>query len=160
MFLGKIAESVHIFGCSIPDNFTSWGNDPLRTGDLPQPFQVENEQEAFRRYAIQCKPFEEFLGTGFPQGQNEEEAFYPWMLDQEEAFERLWERMTDEASHLLFGNRGFLLKFNLVLAEFRRQRGDSPSLRCAVPQWVKKAVYFARTANAPSARKTSQASLP
>lgn len=108
----------------------------------PETVKVENEQEAFRRYAIPFKPFEEFSRGGFLQGQNEEEAFYAWMLDQEEAFERLWERMTDEVSHLLFGNRGFLLKFNLVLAEFRRQRGDSPSMRCAVPQWLKKAVYF------------------
>ena len=108
----------------------------------PETVDLEAMQQAFERYAIPCMKFEEFLHREFPQGQDEQDAFYPWMLDQEEAFERLWERMTDEVFHLLFYNRGFLLRFNLGLAEYRKQRGDSPSPRCAIPQWVKKAVYF------------------
>ena len=107
----------------------------------PETVDIQGEQEAFRRYGIPCKPFKKFL-RGFPQVKDEQFALRPWMHDQEEAFERLWERMTDEVSHLLFGNRGFLLNFNLGLAEFREQRGDSPSPRRAIPQWVKKAVYF------------------
>jgi HNH endonuclease len=117
-------------------------NERRRFRKDPETVDIETEAGAFLRYAIDCKPFKEFLRCNFPQGQDEQDAFYPWMLDQEEAFERLWERMTDEVSHLLFGNRGFLLKFNLELAEFRKRRGDSPSLRCSTPQWVKKAVYF------------------
>src|ERR1022692_4252162 len=53
--------------------------------------------------------------------------------------------MADEVFHLLFGlfgNRSILLTFNCVLAEFRRARGDGPSPRCKIPQWVKRAVYF------------------
>ncbi len=125
----------------------------------PEFVDVETEHLAFQRYAIPHMRFEEFRQT-LPQVEDDEDAFYPWMLNQEEAFARLWERMTVEVEHLLFGNRGFLLEFNLELAEYRRRRGDLPSTRCAIPKWVKKQSIFARTANAPSARRTCQALLP
>jgi hypothetical protein len=68
---------------------------------------------------------------------------HDWMCAQEQhAFGLLWEKMTDEVFHLLFGNRSFLLNFNLALAQFRQERGDSPSSRCSIPQWIKRAVYF------------------
>ncbi len=107
----------------------------------PEFVDVETEHLAFQRYAIPHMRFEEFRQT-LPQVEDDEDAFYPWMLNQEEAFARLWERMTVEVEHLLFGNRGFLLEFNLELAEYRRRRGDLPSTRCAIPKWGKKAVYF------------------
>jgi hypothetical protein len=108
----------------------------------PETVNIESIQLAFQRYAVHTMPFEDFLRSKFPEEKDEQEAFHPWMLDQENAFEQLWNRMTDEVFHILFGNRGFLLNFNLALAEYRKQRGDSPSPRCAIPQWVKKAVYF------------------
>jgi hypothetical protein len=65
------------------------------------------------------------------------------MCGQEEnAFGILWEKMSDEVFHRLFGSRLFLLNFNLGLAQFRQERGDSPSPRRSIPQWVKRAVYF------------------
>jgi len=108
----------------------------------PDSVDIENAHETFDRYAITYKPFEEFLLSDHPQREDDYEAMFPWMLDQEKAFERLWERLTGEVFHLLFGNRAFLLKFNLGLAEFRKERGDSPCQRRSIPQWVKKAVYF------------------
>jgi hypothetical protein len=107
----------------------------------PELVDVETEHLAFLRYAIPHIRFEEFRQS-FPGVEDGQDAFYPWMLDQEEAFARLWERMTDEVVHILFGNRGFLLEFNLGLAEYRKRRRHRPSTRCAIPQWVKKAVYF------------------
>ena len=107
--------------------------------------EIEFEHHAFERYKIPFLRFENFRRRDSPQIQiieDDQDAFYLWMLDQEEAFEQLWERMTDEVLHLLFGNRGFLLEFNRELAEFRKKRGDSPSPRRAIPQWLKKAVYF------------------
>ena len=105
--------------------------------------EIEAEYLGFERYGIPFIRFEEWRQDS-PQVQIEDDRddFYPWMLAQEEAFEQLWERMTDEVVHLLFGNRRFLLEFNQELAEFRKSRGDSPSPRRGIPQWVKKAVYF------------------
>jgi hypothetical protein len=108
----------------------------------PETVDIESIEEAFHRYGIRSMPFKEFLHCTDPHEQDEQDACHSWMLNQEEAFGSLWERMTDEVFHLLFGNRGFLLRFNLSLAEYRRERGDSPSPRCAIPQWVRKAVYF------------------
>jgi hypothetical protein len=113
----------------------------------PETVDFESVEQAFTRYAIPFTPFEVFIHRKFPEGQEDEnvrqDALYPWMLEQEEeAFGLLWEKMTDEVFHLLFGNRSFLLNFNLQLAEFRQERGDVPSPRCSIPQWVKRAVYF------------------
>jgi hypothetical protein len=72
-----------------------------------------------------------------------DDALFLWVSEHEdETFSRLWEKMADEVFHLLFCNRSILLTFNAVLAEFRRERGDGPSPRCRIPQWVKRAVYF------------------
>ena len=89
-------------------------------------------------------PFNDFLRRDFPHADDDvrQDALYPWMLEQEEAFTLLWARMADEVFHLLFGNRSFLLNFNLALTEFRKEREDAPCPRCSIPQWVKKAVYF------------------
>jgi hypothetical protein len=102
---------------------------------------IELEQHAFQRYQIPCRPFEEYNHhqSREPDG---EDAIRTWMRSQEEAFERLWERIADEVFHLLFANRGFLLNFNLGIASYRNGRTDSPCPRYAIPQWVKRAVYF------------------
>lgn len=108
----------------------------------PETIDVGSIHTAFQRYVIPYIPFEEFMRHDSQQHEDEQDALYPWILDQEEAFTLLWERMTDEVFHLLFGNRSFLLSFNLRLAEFRKKRGDAPSPRCSIPQWVRRAVYF------------------
>jgi hypothetical protein len=98
------------------------------------------------KYAIPFTPFEDYIHRKFLDREDEDvrqDALYPWMLEQEEeTFNLLWEKMTSEVFHLLFGNRSFLLDFNLQLAEFRQQRGDALSPRCFIPQWVKRAVYL------------------
>jgi hypothetical protein len=105
--------------------------------------EIEDEYFGFERYAIPFMRFEEWRRDS-PQTQtaDDRDDFYPWMHHQEEAFEQLWERMTDEVVHLLFGNRGFLLEFNGKLAKYRKTRGDTQSRRRVIPQWVRKAVYF------------------
>jgi len=113
----------------------------------PENFDVDTLEAAFDSYAIPFIPFSEFIRQEHPDEQEdaylELEYLHAWMVAQEDnAFGRLWERMTDEVFHLLFGNRGFLLAFNVNLAGFRRNRGDAPSLRCSIPQWAKRAVYF------------------
>lgn len=113
----------------------------------PENFEGVDLEAALKNYEIPFVPFMDFIRSEFPEEQ--EDAYldlnhlHDWMLAQEDgAFGQLWEKMTDEVFHLLFGNRGFLLDFNLQLAQFRQERGDSPSRRCSIPQWVKRAVYF------------------
>jgi hypothetical protein len=62
----------------------------------PETVKVESIQQAFQRHGIPYIPYEEFMRRNVPEGEDEQDALYPWMLDQEEAFEQLWERMTDE----------------------------------------------------------------
>jgi hypothetical protein len=113
----------------------------------PEDLDVEDLESALSNYSIPFLPFKEFVRRDFPDQQEDDyielELLHPWMLAQEaDAFGRLWEKMTDEVFHLLFGNRGFLLAFNLQLAKFRQERSDSLSPRCPIPQWLKRAVYF------------------
>jgi hypothetical protein len=82
----------------------------------------------------------------------EEDPFYQWFLTQERSFEELWEKLTDEAFHLLFGNRSFLLKFNRAVARYLEQEtiripaeylgADGKFKRQPIPIWVRDAVYF------------------
>jgi hypothetical protein len=107
----------------------------------PDGIDYMSVQHTFQRYGITFLEFKEFRRLKFPQS-DEEDVLHTWLLDQEQPCAELWERMTDEVFHLLFGNRGFLLEFNLGVASYRKKLGDPPSSRCAIPQWVKKAVYF------------------
>jgi HNH endonuclease len=82
----------------------------------------------------------------------EEDPFYQWVLTQEPSFEKLWEKLTDEVFHLLFGNRAFLLKFNRAVARYLEQGtiristeylgSDGKLRRQPIPTWVRDAVYF------------------
>ena len=113
----------------------------------PETLDVDDMEAALERYAIPFVSFREFMLQNHPEEQDDDyielNHLDSWMVSQEEdAFSYLWERMTEEVFHLLFGNRGFLLDFNLQLAAFRQERGDVPSRRCSIPRWVKRAVYF------------------
>jgi len=112
----------------------------------PENFDVGELEAVLERYAIPCVSFQKFMRRDHPEELDDEYAeldhLHPWMVSQEEAFSTLWGRMTEEVFHLLFGNRGFLLDFNVQLAAFRQERGDTPSRRRSIPQWVKRAVYF------------------
>jgi hypothetical protein len=113
----------------------------------PESLEVADLEAALEGYAIPFVSFREFMCQNHPEEQDDEyielNYLHAWMISQEDtAFAGLWERMTEEVFHLLFGNRGFLLDFNVQLASFRKERGDIPSRRCSIPQWVKRAVYF------------------
>ena len=121
-------------------------HDLTRCRKEPETVEIASIQEALTRYKIPHISFENFVQSKFPSQATEyiaDDALYAWVCEQEEVtFCPLWEKTTDEVFHLLFRNRTFLVRFNLKLAEFRQQRGDSPSPKCGIPQWVKRAVYF------------------
>jgi hypothetical protein len=117
----------------------------------PDTFDVDSIEAAFENYSISYKPLNDFLRAEFGAERDEssswltgieQDALFPWMDEQDEAFSGLWSKVADEVVHVLFSNRSFLLNFNTELAEFRKERGDKASPRCSIPQWVKKAAYF------------------
>ena len=68
-------------------------------------------------YEIIFVPYAQFV----PRPEREpstrdDDPFYQWFLAEEDAFHSLWEKLTAEVFHLLFGNRAFLLKFNRAIA--------------------------------------------
>jgi hypothetical protein len=108
-------------------------------------------EAAFRRYGI---PFKEkaHMGQKSRSGSGDFELFYRWFKIQENSFELLWERITEEVFHLLFANRLFLLTFNTSLATYLQDNDIIPSeyrssdgaikRQRSVPAWLRKAVYY------------------
>jgi hypothetical protein len=118
------------------------------------PEQIANVEELLRAYDINFVPYSQFRApVHIDQATTREDyPFHQWFLSQEEAFENLWEKMTDEVFHLLFGNRTFLLKFNIAIANRIRNHdvvipieflnGNGAIKRTFMPKWVRDAVFF------------------
>ncbi len=78
-----------------------------------------------------------------------EDGVLKWFEDNEDAFEELFSRRADEAVHILFYNRNFLLRFNELTAETIKETKFPNSLitkkgrlkRINIPEWVKRAVF-------------------
>ncbi len=112
----------------------------------------ERVEENLVAYGIDHLPYSEFLSIG-ARDAAEDSPFLHWFRSQEEAFELLWEKMTDEVFHLLFANRAFLLQFNQTLAEYLKSGEARIPAECLdkkgvirrqpyLPTWVKKAIYY------------------
>jgi len=71
------------------------------------------------------------------------------LTNNEDAFEELFSRMADEAFHILFYNRNFLLRFNELTSETIKETKFPNNLitkkgrlkRINIPKWVKRAVF-------------------
>lgn len=106
--------------CIEDDNFDSWAH-------------------LFRSYSIRIKR---------PKKADYEDLVV-WFDTNIEAFIELFERMTEEAFHVLFANRNFLLRFNKLVAEQIKETeyprttltAKGTLKRRAIPEWAKKAVY-------------------
>lgn len=112
----------------------------------------ESIHTALRAYGINHVSYAEFLSSSEFDTENDC-PFRQWFHSQEEKFELLWERMTDEVFHLLFGNRAFLLCFNQSMANYLASGEVDIPLEYLdekgvirrqpyIPIWVKKAVYY------------------
>lgn len=112
---------------------------------------IESEEQRLRDYGVELLPFNDFLKTlSDDDPEDGGGVFLAWVESQEAAFATLWERVTDEVFHILFGNRAFLLSFNEALVEWLR---DNPEIddqrppniarsRRPIPRWVKDAVFY------------------
>mgnify|MGYP003374042918 CR=1 FL=1 len=101
--------------------------------------EVERWMSLFETYGVQIEPYD------IP----DEEEPYNWLEENSEKFEELFSAMADEAFHILFYNRNFLLEFNRLVAETIKETGYPDELltrkgrlqRAKVPEWLKTAVF-------------------
>jgi hypothetical protein len=118
------------------------------------PELIKGTEDWLRAYDIDFLPYSKFQAA-IPISQAKTRADYPfhqWFLNQETQFEQLWEKITEEVFYLLFGNRTFLLTFNVALTTWiRNQKVTYPSgylneqgtiKRVFMPRWVRDAVFF------------------
>jgi len=76
---------------------------------------------------------------------------YKWFIRHQNKFILLFEKLTNEAFYILFGNRNFLLRFNEIVSESvydlsseypkHMKTAKGTIKRSNIPIWVKKAVY-------------------
>lgn len=119
----------------------------LKSGDCYEYEEYDKWDEIASPYGIKLKRLKE--------GQD----FYKWYKSNSINFEHLFEKITDEVFFVLFANKSFLNKFNMLVSKLIK---ESLSLdreeyhlsipkdcittkerikRVTIPQWVKKAVY-------------------
>lgn len=101
-------------------------------------------------YSIPFQPFDEW--HSMHPDIDESHQFYQWFLSQEDSFDLLWEKLTDEAFHLVFANRQLLLAFNQSVADFvmggraaispKYLAPDGGLRRQPIPRWARDAVFF------------------
>jgi hypothetical protein len=124
----------------------------------------ENETEeaakrieyTLRAHRISHEPWKGFaLRRGRSKGELPGEVLYAWFEAELDAFSEMWNRLTDEVFHILFGNRRFLLRFNESVARYLREADGchDPARRAAIPSWVKKAVFARDVARCVLCRK-------
>jgi len=92
--------------------------------------------------------------------KNDDENFFEeWFEQNEDSFFRLFCALSDELVHVLFGNMSFIVRFNLLMSNIvknynkenetrkipfpkDRMNEDGTIIRCSIPQWVRKIVYY------------------
>jgi hypothetical protein len=125
-----------------------------KNADLYETREISYLEELFDAYGISYLPYTGFTSPSPPDqaASREDDPFYQWFLSQEPSFELLWEKFTDEAFHLLFANRSFLLKFNLAASRFLETHSvalpaeylasDGKIKRQPLPVWARDAVFY------------------
>lgn len=72
-----------------------------------------------------------------------------WLEENINEFEELFEKIAEEVFYIMFGNRRFLLEFNVLISETVKNTKFPPNALSAkgtikrknIPEWVKKAVF-------------------
>ena len=127
--------------------------DYRKNSDLYEEEEINKIEDLLTAYKVKYLTYKDFVLATFPNNIEEDlDIFYYWFLSQETSFESLWEKLTEEVFHLLFGNRAFLLRFNKAIARYLFDRKhlipkeyldeNGTIKRHSLYSWVKKAVYF------------------
>jgi hypothetical protein len=129
-------------------------HDMRKNDDIYEDSAEERDrvEENLLVYGIDILPYSKFLST-LTASEKEDFPFRQWFYSQEDRFELLWEKMTDEVFHLLFANRAFLLQFNQSLADYLKSGEvnipkdylDHKGVlkrQTFFPAWLKKAIFY------------------
>lgn len=104
------------------------------------------------------------MNPSFDVYRDADEEPYKWFIENQEKFYELFDCMADEVFHILFANRNFLIRFNLLVAktveatitksfpfeQYTDPRAHYPKdklsskeriKRRSIPSWVKNAVF-------------------
>ena len=129
-------------------------NELIDNDDIYEDSEAERAkvEATLQAYGVEYVPFSKFLST-LAASEAEDLPFRQWFYSQEDGFDLLWEKMTNEVFYLLFANRAFLMQFNLSLANFLRlgqveippeylDKKGVLKRQTYFPTWVKKAIYY------------------
>lgn len=126
--------------------------DYRKNSDLFEAEDIARLEATLTAYSVDFIRYSDFDGSIPLEVSDLDDAFYRWFRTNEEAFEEMWEKITEEVFFLLFANRRFLVIFNqsvatylasgdvVIPAEFLTPRGRLRR-QSYIPTWVKKAVY-------------------
>jgi hypothetical protein len=128
-------------------------SEEYRDADFSELEDIKKLEKVFNTYKVELQSFRKFRAAYRSRDNDLSELFYQWFESEHDSFTLLWELLTDEVHHILFGNRNFLLKFNSTLAEFLEEgnvklptsflNGHGKLKRCSyLPKWLRKAIYF------------------
>lgn len=120
-----------------------------KNGGLIELEDIDDWIEQMKRYDI------ELTDEGFDD--KSDDAAWNWFQKNEESFILFFDFVSDEVVHILFNDKPFLVKFNRLIREVLRdsdgtysefvkwpddsRNNDGTIKRCAIPKWVKNAVY-------------------
>lgn len=115
--------------------------------------EINKIEGLLKAYEIEYLPYNNFVSSLPSPSKDVGEDFYSWFISEQNSFEDLWEKLTEEVFYLLFGNRTFLLRFNKNIANYLRNEKKHlvPSdcldengtiKRQYLPTWLERAVYF------------------
>jgi hypothetical protein len=110
-----------------------------KNGDVFDEDSMQTWYDLFENYKIKIKEFD----------FESDDEIENWFNDNFNKFGELFSKMADEAFHILFANRGFLLNFNnLVKDNIKEIKVPKTYLtkkgtikRTTIPKWVKNAVF-------------------
>lgn len=113
--------------------------DFRKNGDLEDDETLESWYVKFEAYQIPIQKF----------GKSKKKEVFDWFEENEQNFQLLYERMAEEVFYILFGNRQFLLSFNIVIKDTvvstQYPVGSITSKgtikRVSIPKWVQSAVF-------------------
>lgn len=111
-----------------------------KNGDLIEIDDLEKWYSIFKLYNVKINPY----------NSPDTKEILKWYEDNEDAFARLFDRISDEVFHVLFPNRNFLLRFNMLVSKTIREEVTIPKRlltqkgtikRTAIPSWVRSGVF-------------------
>lgn len=122
-----------------------------KNSDLMDEVDIERLESVMREYEVQYRSYDDYRRK-CESNTEDGDDFYRWFDTNRDAFYEYWGEVTEEVFHIVFSNRRFLQQFSLSLGQHMRSaqltfRPESVTKngairRCALPQWLKRAIFY------------------